>query len=95
MTVSLFVKHQVKDFDTWKKLYDENAQLRKDNGVIADSVHSSLEDPSSLMIYHQFADANALEAFTAMFDTDEIRELVVGQMGVLPETMEMWAGEDA
>ena len=95
MTVSLFVQHKVKDFDTWKQTYDGAAQFIKDNGVIADSVHRGLEDPNSILVYHQFADVGALDAFKALMDSDEFKEGPEKVGGVLPGTMEIWSGEDA
>ena len=95
MTVSLFVRHKVQDFDTWKGVYDGAAQLIKDNGVIADSVHRSLDDPNSIIVYHQFADTAALEGFKTLMDSNEFKEGPEKAGGVLPGTMEMWVGEDA
>lgn len=94
MTVSLFARHKVKDFDTWKKLYDESAQFVKDQGVIASSVHRDLDDPNLVMAYHQFADVSTAKAYKALFDSDLFQEGPVKVGGVIQETLEVWVGED-
>ena len=95
MTVSLFVQHKVKDFATWKKMYDEGApQELKISGILTDSVHRSLDDPNTVLVYHQFADASAYKAHMARMDSDEFREGPVKVGGVIPETLEFWVYED-
>lgn len=91
MTVSLFVQITVRDFDSWKKAYHEGDQLKKDNGVIADSVHRSRNDPNSVMIYHQFANEDTLKGFLALMELPQSQEAFKAA-GVL--TSEMWYGED-
>lgn len=89
MTISLFAQSTVKDFDAWKKVADTGKQLLKDHGVIANSIHRSLDNPNSIMIYHQFADQAALNAFLALVEASQD---VFIEAGVL--TTEMWYGED-
>jgi quinol monooxygenase YgiN len=93
MTVSMIAKHKVNDFATWKKGYDGTAQLRKDGGVIADSVHRALDDPNMVTVYHQFADENTAKAFGARLDSDEFRAMGK-EMGINLETVEVWLLED-
>ena len=93
MTVSMIASHKVNDFATWKKGYDENAQFRKDGGVIADSVHRALDDPNMVTVYHQFADESTAKAFGARFDSDEFRAMVK-DMGINLETLEVRLLED-
>ena len=94
MTVSLFVQHQVKDFNIWKKFYDENApQVLKTGGVIVDTVHRNLDDPNSVLVYHQFADTDALNAFVALLNSDEARELSAVS-GAIMESVNVWTGAD-
>ncbi|MEM7801656.1 MAG: hypothetical protein AAF633_20840 [Chloroflexota bacterium] len=94
MTVSLFAQHQVKDFATWKTFYDENArEALKKGGVLTDTVHRNIEDPNSVLVYHQFADTDSLNAFVAFFDSDEAREMSK-VTGTIMESINIWVGED-
>ena len=93
MTASLFVKHQVNDFATWKKGYDGNGPLRNEGGVIADSVHCDPDDPNTVLVYHQFADLSTLQQFMAAISDGPLQS-VLQKLGVKPETVEVWIGED-
>lgn len=97
MTVSLFVRSKVKDFATWKEMFDAGAEFMKQNGVIASKVLRDLDDPNLVIVYHEFADANTAKAFMSLIDSDLFREAPDGPVkkgGVILETLEMWVGED-
>ena len=92
MTVSLFMRFQVKDFDSWLNP-DPGVpvQTMKDNGLVAYSLHRNPDDPNTLMIYHQFPDENTLKSYVAWL------EALPGEMKnfqAVPETVERWVGED-
>jgi len=76
-----YVKHQVKDFDAWKKFYDDFTPVRKENGVIGASVHRDVNDPNSVIVMHRFADRETAEAFLNSNDLKSAMERsgVVGQ----------------
>lgn len=94
MTASIFVRHQVNDFATWKKVYDEVIPLRKEGGVITESTHRDPDDPNTVIGYHQFADLSTAQAFIAAMKGNEEFQSVLKKAGVKPETIEMWVGED-
>ena len=91
MTASIFVQITVKDFNAWKKAYHDGEQLRKDNGVITDSVHRNSDNPSSVMVYNQFANEDALKSFLALMQSPPAQESLKAA-GV--QTSEIWFGED-
>lgn len=93
MTASIFARHKVNDFATWKKVYDENVPLRKEGGLIAESVHRDPDDPNTVIVYHQFADLSTTKEFIAAMNKEEFQS-VLKNAGVKPETLEMWVGED-
>ena len=93
MTASSFVRHKVNDFATWKKGYDEVAQLRKDGGVIAESVHRAPDDPNTVIVYHQYTDLSKAQGFVAAVSTGELQS-VLKKLGVKLETLEVWVGQD-
>lgn len=64
MIVSLFWRFQVKNFDLWLNPDPEGlAQMFKEQGVLAYSLHRSSDDPNSLMFYTQFPDEETAKSF--------------------------------
>lgn len=95
MTISGFVRHKVKDFATWKNMYDESsAHVHKEAGVINDRVFRDLDDPNLVVVYHEFATKEQLKAFMARLASDEFRAGPVEMGGVLMHTLEVWTGEE-
>ena len=92
MAVSLFFQLRTKDFDAWLSPPDEVAQMMKDNGVQAYSLHRNLDDPNSLMCLQMFEDRETAEAFmNLMGPAMEARE----DAGALePGSLTWWLGED-
>jgi quinol monooxygenase YgiN len=93
MTVSGIARHEVNDFDTWKKSYDAGAEYIKGMGVIADSVHRDLDDPNMVTVYHQFADVATAKAFTAALNSDDFKAQAA-QSGIQLETMTLYLMQD-
>lgn len=60
---TMFVRHAVSDYDSWKRVYDEVAPLRKQKGVTAASVHRDANDSDTIFITHQFENMEAAKAF--------------------------------
>ena len=74
----LFVRHQVEDYDAWKRGYDEAADMQKANGVQSEAVYRHADDPNTVTVYHEFASLDAAKAFAEHPDLREImRELGV------------------
>jgi len=95
MTVSMFARSKVKDFNTWKEMFDGSAEFVKQNGVIASTVLRDLDDPNLVIVHHEFADASTAKAFMALVDSDLFRKGdPVKKGGVILETLEMWSGEE-
>ena len=95
MTVSLFVRSKVKDFGIWKELFDGAGDFQKEHGVTATNVLRDLDDPSLVIVHHEFADAEAAKKFHGMVNSDMFLKgepVTIG--GVIPETVETWLGED-
>jgi len=86
---TLFVKHQVRDFDSWKKTYDNFTPTRKALGVIGASVHRDGGDPNSIIVTHRFADMATANAFTSSPELKSAME----RSGVVGEP-EIWLSDD-
>ncbi len=63
--VRLFVRHPVADFGKWFDGYKRYADMRANNGVKADAVYQAVDDPNDLTVWHDFATAEAVQAFLA------------------------------
>ena len=92
MTVSVFARHKVDEFATWKDLYDKGAQLRKEGDVLADSVYCDPNDPNIFIVQLQFAEVSAAKAQAARLDSDEFRAFIKS-MGIHIENLGIWIGE--
>jgi quinol monooxygenase YgiN len=86
---TLFVRHKVGDYAKWKRVYDGFAPVRKENGVKGASVHRDANDPSLIIVTHQFQDVNAARAFANSEDLKSAMQ----NAGVIGAP-EMWFSED-
>lgn len=76
--VVLFVRHEVSDYDTWKKGYDDAADMQRANGVRAEAVYRHDGDPNTVTVYHEFDSIDAAKAFV---DAPALRD-VMDELGV-------------
>ena len=51
----LTVQQTVRDYATWRAVYDSLAELRQDWGVLADTVHRLADAPDTVLVLHHFA----------------------------------------
>ena len=94
MAVVLAVRSKVKDYDVWREHFDSGAGFVEQQGVTSSRVLRDLDDPSLVTIHHEFADPSAARAFMQLMRSDAFREGPVELGGVIPGTVEVWAGED-
>jgi hypothetical protein len=64
--VRMFARHQVADYDAWRKAYNEFD--RASLGVRKDAVYRSVSDPSEVTVCHDFDDRAAATAFVSSDD---------------------------
>lgn len=94
MTVSLFWQIQVEDFDTWLNPDPDGlAQMFKEQGVSAYSLHRNPDDPNALMCHFQFADKNALNSFDAWYKVTKV-EWLKQFPGTKHDIVMSWVGQD-
>jgi len=86
---TMFVRHTVRDYDAWKRTYDEFASVRKEKGVTGASVHRDPEDANTIIVTHQFADMAAARAFAG---SEELKSAMANAGVTGPP--EIWFGED-
>ena len=59
---------QVRDFATWKPLYDAHSRSRAAAGLAKDHVLQSVDDPNLVTVVMDFADVATAKAFAASPD---------------------------
>lgn len=92
MTVSLFNRMLVKDFDAWLNPdQDQVAQFMKSQGVLAFGLTRNADNPNLLTVHYQFADERTAESYQAMY---EAMQPNIEDNQVISGTSEWWGGED-
>ncbi len=60
---TLFVRHDVADFATWKRAYDDFDDERSTMGVTGHGVYQTEDSPNNVTLYHHFESMGAAKAF--------------------------------
>ena len=63
---TLFVRHAVSDYNTWRKVYNTFSAIQKANGVTAEAVYQADDNPNDVTVTHEFATLEAAQAFTRL-----------------------------
>ena len=61
--VTVAVHHRVRDYDTWKPVFDEHETVRRSHGQIEHRLYHAFGDPLQLVIHNDFPSAEAADAF--------------------------------
>ena len=59
----LQIEHPVRDFETWKAVFDRNAVRREDGGVRRYQVYRPVDDPTYVAVDLEFDTRGEAEAF--------------------------------
>ncbi len=59
----LFARHEVEDYDAWRKVYDDFDGEREGMGVTAHGVYRGAANGQDVTLWHDFEDMAAAEAF--------------------------------
>ena len=78
MATYVIVTHPVKDFDAWKKVFDEFEQARKEAGELSAIVLRHADDPNVISVLNTWTTVDAAKAFLA---SEEIK-MGMGEAGV-------------
>jgi hypothetical protein len=76
---TLFVRHTVADYATWRAVYDAFAAVRGPMGVTGDAVWQAADNPNDITITHDFGNLAAAQAFVG---SAELRD-AMGKAGVV------------
>jgi hypothetical protein len=88
--VRSFIRHRVRDYDAWRKVYDDFADMQREHGVRAEAVFRILDDPNEVIVTHDFDDPHSAKAF---FDLPELRD-AMARGGVDGEPT-VWVADEA
>jgi len=88
MTVSLFQRVQVEDFDKWLNSDPEQVfAMMKQQGASSVLMTRNLEDPNSLMIHMAFPDESTAKSFVEWYEA-MVQEWTAG--GHTPQSIKEW-----
>ena len=73
--VTMFVRHEVKDFAQWKQFYDGLGAMQQRLGVTAKSVFRAADNPNDVTVTHDFASIEAAQAFAGSSELHTAMEL--------------------
>lgn len=59
----LSIQHEVQDYPAWRAVYDSVAEIQRDWGVTAESVHQLANDPNTVLVLHHFATVAQAQGF--------------------------------
>ena len=68
---TMFVRHTVSNYQTWRKVYDDHASLQKAKGVTAQAVYQAADNPNDITVTHEFATVEAAQTFAK---SDELKK---------------------
>ena len=70
MTTYVIVTHPVKDFDTWKSVFDKFESVRKEGGEQSAVVLRHADDPDMVTVVNTW---NSIDEFQAFFGQEELK----------------------
>ena len=85
----IIVQHKVRDYDTWKPVFDEHEATRRRYGATGHELYRGVDDPNELTIVNHFPSKEQAEAFAADPSLKEAME----RGGVTGEPRLTWARE--
>ena len=71
---TLFVRHEVKEFDAWKAAYDAFNAERNTMGVTGHGVFQADDNPNDVTVFHEFDSIEAAKTFASSARLKEVME---------------------
>ena len=62
------IRHRVRDYAAWRKVYDEVGPMQKAGGVTEESVYQAKDNPNDVVVLHKFNTMAEAEKFVASPD---------------------------
>jgi quinol monooxygenase YgiN len=61
--ITLVVHHMVRDYDTWKAVFDEHEGVRRSHGEIEHRVYRDIHNPQRVVVHNDFPSEDAARGF--------------------------------
>ena len=71
---TIFVRHEVKDFDEWKAAYDAFDSERSVMGVTGQGAYQEDGNPNSVIVYHHFESMDSAKSFVESSRLKEVMQ---------------------
>jgi len=65
MSTVLVVHHRVRDYDAWKPVFDEHAEVRKQHGAVRHWLYRTAGDPNDVVVAMEFGSQEQANEFLA------------------------------
>ena len=84
--MDIIVQHKVGDYDTWKRAFDDHAEVRRRHGSSGHRLYRGADDPNDITVIVSFPSREQAEAFAGDPSLREAME----QGGVLSQPTVTW-----
>jgi hypothetical protein len=74
LMIRMMVRHDVTDYGTWRKAYDDFDEERAGMGVRGDGVYRAVDNPNNVTAYHDFDSIEAAQSFASSARLREVME---------------------
>lgn len=71
---AMIVQHSVADYERFREHYDRAEAFRKTSGILGHATNQLLDDPRTIVVYHQAESFESLESFIANPDLKGIMD---------------------
>ena len=85
----IIVQHTVRDYDAWKRVFDEHETVRRQHGATGHQLYRGADDPNEVTIVNYFPSREQAEAFA----TDPSLKEAMERGGVIGEPRVTWVEE--
>jgi hypothetical protein len=65
------IRHSVRDYATWRKVYDDVGPMQKAGGVTEESVYQAKDNPNDVLVLHKF---NTMEEAERFFRGQDLKD---------------------
>jgi len=87
----LFIRHKVKDYDSWKEGFDSALDFRTSNGELESQVYRNSDDPNDITVITKFNNIDAAKEYAGL---PELKDKMT-EIGVLDEPTVIFLEEAA
>lgn len=74
MTAKLIAQLHVRDYDTFKSVFDQLRPVRQEHGATSHRLHRGLDDPNKIVVVTEYATADEARAFAQSTSLKEAQE---------------------